>query len=100
MWTSLALHLKPEAVWEEIRPKADSAVRTLFAKPDESAQEDYMFGVGEDMTQDRVVGAIMNVSPHIKEVEWLAPTTNITVGQNGLAILTGLTLTHVTEPEA
>ncbi|VVS92754.1 baseplate J/gp47 family protein [Desulfoluna spongiiphila] len=97
---SLVLHLKPEAVWEEIRPTADSAVRTLFAKPDESAEEDYMFGVGEDMTQDRVVGAIMNVSPHIKEVEWLAPTTNITVGQSGLAILTGLTLTHVMEPEA
>jgi len=97
---SLVLHLKPEAVWEDVRPKVDAAIRNLFAKPDASAEEAYMFGVGEDMTQDRVVGAIMKASSSIKEVEWVAPTSSIAVGKSGLAILTGLTLNHVMAPEA
>lgn len=92
---SLVLHLLPGAVWEEIQPEVDTAIRGLFVKPDASSDEVFMFGVGEDMTRYRIEGAIARVTAQVKFVEWVAPSGDISVGDSGLITLTELILNHV-----
>ncbi|MGE4297519.1 MAG: baseplate J/gp47 family protein [Desulfovibrionaceae bacterium] len=71
--------------------EAEDRVRALFEDPTTVDGIDPL-QVGDDLTLDRLVAAIMAVDG-VKEIAWTTPAASVVVGDDGLAVLGSLSLT-------
>lgn len=81
-----------------IASEAESRIRALFEDPTVVEGIDPL-QIGEDLTMDRLVAAVMAVAG-VKAISWASPTTSVEVGQDGLAVLGALSLTTSWASEA
>ena len=77
----------PAAITVEVT----SRLNALFSTG-ESSLGIIPFKIGEDVVLDRLVAVIMAVSG-IKKIEWVSPAADLTVDDDGLAVLSGINLT-------
>lgn len=94
---SATLQCYPDTQLEEIKAKAEERVRALFTDPT-AVVGITPLQIGEDLTKDRLVAAIMAV-PGIKQITW-SGTADFPVMQDGLAVLTSITLTATVASES
>lgn len=93
---SATLQCNPDTQLEEIKAKAEERVRALFTDPT-AVVGIAPLQIGEDLTKDRLVAAIMAV-PGIKKITWNS-TAEFPVMQDGLAVLSDIILAAATASE-
>lgn len=77
--------------------EVEARVRALFTDPT-TVQGIEPLQIGEDLTRDRLVAAIMAVRG-IKRVNWTSPAGDVAVPEDGLAVLGELAITTVQATE-
>lgn len=87
----------PEVDLAPVKKQAESRIRALFTDPT-AVKGIKPLQIGEDLTQDRLVAAIMSI-PGIKQISWHG-ATSFTVMQDGLAVLSSLSLAAITASES
>ncbi|KAF1073420.1 baseplate J/gp47 family protein [Halodesulfovibrio sp. MK-HDV] len=92
-----ALQCHPGTQREEAKVKAEERVRALFTDPTKVVGITPL-QIGEDLTKDRLVAAMMAVSG-IKKITWNG-TADFPVMQDGLAVLSSISLTATVASES
>ena len=81
-----------------ILAEAENRIRAIFTDPS-TVTGISPIQIGEDLTMDRLIAAVMAVSG-VKKINWTSPAADVAVAADGLAVLNSLALTTAWASEA
>jgi uncharacterized phage protein gp47/JayE len=81
-----------------ILTEAENRIRAIFTDP-ATVTGISPIQIGEDLTMDRLIAAVMAVSG-VKKINWTSPAADVVAAEDGLAVLNSLALTTVWASEA